>query len=247
MALRKEFKSQGDFLFKNRSYIPIIAVLFALYLYMTGQNIEEFSFFGLDVYAYEIVCFIICILGLLIRVLAVGYSSDNTSGRNTTVGQKADSINRTGLYSLFRHPLYIGNYFMWIGIAAFTQDFWFLVAFTFWYMLYYERIMYAEEEFLISTYGQDYLDFSAETPAILPRFKHWTKPTNSFSFIKIIRQEKTGILNLFLVIFIFKLARYLYMEDPIEMRWIYGLGVGIVWYILVKVLQKTTNVLEFDR
>lgn len=247
MALRNEFKTQGDFLFKNRSYIPIIAVLVALYIYTTDKNIKEFNLIGLDVYSFEIMCFLVCLLGLLIRVLAVGYSSDNTSGRNTTVGQKADSINRTGLYSLFRHPLYIGNYFMWIGIAAFTQNFWFLLAFTFWYMLYYERIMYAEEEFLISTYGQDYLDFSAKTPAVLPRFKNWTKPANSFSFIKIIRQEKTGILNLFLVIFIFKLARFLFTDDPIEIRWIYGLGIGVIWYLIVKVLQKTTKVLEFDR
>lgn len=247
MALRNEFKSQGDYLFKNRSFIPILAVLVALYLYMTNKSLDQLNFFGIDVYSFELICFGVCILGLFIRILAVGYSSDNTSGRNTTVGQKADSINRTGLYSLFRHPLYIGNYFMWIGIAAFTQDFWFLIAFTFWYMLYYERIMYAEEEFLINTYGQDYLDFSANTPAILPRFKNWTKPANSFSFIKIIRQEKTGILNLFLVIYVFKVARYFMLDAPIEKRWTYGLVLGVLWYIIVKLIQKTTKLLETDR
>ena len=74
--------------------------------------------------------------------------SVNTSGRNTSEGQVADTINQTGMYSMVRHPLYVGNFIMWLGIALFTASIWFVLLFIAVYWLYYERIMYAEEQFM---------------------------------------------------------------------------------------------------
>jgi len=248
MALRNELRKQGDFLFKHRSYLPLVVVVLGLILYIqkemhlgiSEENVSQML---------EIGSFIVCLIGLLIRVITVGYSSDNTSGRNTSVGQVADQINTSGPYSLCRHPLYVGNLLMWIGIAGFTQNFWFLVAFVFMYWVYYERIMYAEEEFLIEKYGKQYLDYAAMTPAFWPRFSNWTQPWNTFSFRKIIRQEKAGILNLFLVILILRAAGEYARGNimAIEPYWIYGFIFALSWYIIVKVIQKTTHLLAIDR
>jgi len=248
MALRHELKKQGDFLFKYRSYLPLIIVVVGLVLYIEKEvelpRAQEYLSQML-----EIGSFIICLLGLLIRVVSVGYSSDNTSGRNTGVGQIADYINTSGFYSLCRHPLYVGNFLMWIGIAGFTQNLWFIVAFVFMYWVYYERIMYAEEEFLIDKYGKNYLDYAAVTPAFWPKFSLWRKPDNSFSFRKVIRQEKAGILNLFLVILLLRAAGEFARGNilAIEPYWIYGFGFALLWYIFVKVIQKTTQLLAVDR
>lgn len=247
MALRNELKQQGDFLFKHRSYLPVVIILIGLCVYLQSETASKPNFLHLPYSLYEIICLLVCLLGLFIRMLAIGYSADNTSGRNTSVGQIADSINQTGLYSQLRHPLYLGNYFMWLGIAAFTQNFWFLIAFTFMYWVYYERIMYAEEAFLINTYGDNYFEYSKNIPAFVPQFKNWIKPKHSFSFIKIIRQEKSGILNLFLVIFVFKLVRYFVLSIEIEAFWIWGLALSLLWYVVVKLVQKNTELLANDR
>ncbi len=248
MALRNELRSQGDFLFKYRSYLPLVFILPALFMYIQNQfYLQEIGQTQSEL--YEIICVVVSLFGLLIRMITIGYSADNTSGRNTKVGQIADSINKTGMYSIFRHPLYVGNFFMWLGIAGFTQNFWFLVAFIFMYWMYYERIMFAEEEFLISKYGDEYLNWSKRVPAFIPKLGNWQKSVNSFSWIKVIRQEKTGILNLFLVILMVKIigelvVNHQLLSDP--KYWVI-FGIALFYYVVIKIIQKNTNLLKHDR
>ena len=245
MPLREELRVQGDFLFKNRSFLPVLIIIPGLIVFIMGiPNFDEsFSF------QWELICLAIALIGLFIRFIAIGYSADNTSGRNTSEGQIADHINTTGPYSAVRHPLYLGNYFMWLGIACLTRNFWFVAAFTFVYWLYYERIMYAEEEYLRDKYGDRYADWASKVPAFIPKLGQWKKSHLSFSWIKIIRQEKAGILNLFLVIFIFKLLEAYFRHNDlmqVSRPWFYMLCGSLLWYVLVKVIQKM-GLLNKDR
>jgi len=247
MALKDELRSQGNFLFRYRSYLPVIIIVAGLTVFVQTQLTTEAPSW---INYFNISCFAVSALGLIIRIIAVGYSADNTSGRNTSQGQIADEINATGLYSICRHPLYVGNYFMWLGIAMLTLNFWFIIAFTLLYWLYYERIIFAEESYLIDKYGDKYTNYSANIPAFVPTFSKWKTPSNSFSFIKIIRQEKAGILYLFLMFYVFNsISSYLLTEQPCftDCYWFWGLVLGILWYIVVKTIQKTTTLLKEDR
>lgn len=249
MALQDEFRNQGNFLFKHRSYLPVIIILVGLSVFICSKIRSTES----DGFMQEYSAFIflgISLFGLIIRAVAIGYSGDNTSGRNTTDGQIADSINTTGLYAVCRHPLYVGNFFMWLGIACFTENFWFIIAFIFFYWLYYERIMHAEEAYLISKYKNAYLEYAARTPAFVPSLKLWEKPQNTFSWKKIIRQEKSGLLYLFLVILIFKIIGNLVKNHPIfenNKFWFVAFLIVLLWYISVKIVQKSSTFLLYDR
>lgn len=245
MALRTEMRTQGNFLFKYRSYLPIVVLLLGLGLY----TISEFDFTsgtGKNNGVYELVCLAICLLGLGIRFYTIGHASDATSGRNTSEGQVADSLNTSGLYSWCRHPLYVGNFFMWFGLCAFTQDFWFMMFFVFAYWVYYERIMYAEEEFLIDKFGDKYLYYATRVPAFFPVFKRWVKPSKTFSWKKVIKQEKAGILNLFVVILLMRCAEEYYdgTMHQLERYWIVVAIAASLWYLTIKLLQKTTTIFE---
>lgn len=248
MALKTELRTQGDFLFKYRSYFPLIILIIALYQYVQTE-LNDFSLDQAAKETYEIWCLLICVFGLFIRVITIGFTADNTSGRNTLVGQVAESINTTGIYSTLRHPLYLGNYFMWLGVAALTHNLWFIVAFSFLYWLYYERIMYAEEAFLTEKFGDAYTKYAVGVPAFIPSFKKVVKPKYEFSWRKVIRQEKAGILNMFGVILLFRLvAEYIATKTfDVENIWLYGFGASVVWYVVIKTIQKTTNVLTKDR
>ena len=138
---------------------------------------------------------------------------------------------------------------MWLGIAGFTQNVWFLVAFTFMYWIYYERIMFAEEEFLISKYGDEYLNWSKRVPAFIPKLGNWEKSINKFSWIKVIRQEKTGILNLFLTIIMVKIIGELVVNHQLlsDVKYWIEFGAVLVNYVVVKTIQKTTSLLKYDR
>lgn len=243
MALITELREQGNFLFKHRSYLPILILVVALAVYI--QN--DFVFADLaERQVYELACLVVSLIGLLVRVVTVGYTDDHTSGRNTADGQVADSINTTGVYSWARHPLYIGNFFMWLGLAAFTQNLWFIVAFVFVYTVYYERIMFAEESYLIDKFGDAYLAYGKSVPAFIPNFKNWIKPRNAFQIKKVIKQEKPGILGLFTLILLFRILESYFNSDlnAVEIHWIIAFGAALLWYIVVKILQKKTKVLE---
>ena len=65
----------------------------------------------------ESIALYIGLFGVLLRLYTVDFTPNNTSGRNTSEGQIADELNTTGLYSLTRNPLYVGNFFMWMGLG----------------------------------------------------------------------------------------------------------------------------------
>ena len=178
---------------------------------------------------------LIAMLGLLIRTMVVGYSADNTSGRNTH-GQVADSLNTKGLYSIVRHPLYLGNYLMWVSFAFITQSWMFIISFSLAFWLYYERIMMAEEEFLRGKFGEHFINWSKNRPAFLPRISGYQHPQVRFDIKKVLRQEKNGVLALGILFFFFKsLENYIILDFIDIHHWtFYFFVVSTLFYLFFK-------------
>jgi protein-S-isoprenylcysteine O-methyltransferase Ste14 len=201
MALKETFEKQGNWLFRYRGTLPIIFLLAGISVHIYTEWHPEIFFLKETPYEiyYELLCLIISLTGLFIRVYTVGYTPANTSGRNTSQGQVADMLNTTGIYSIVRHPLYLGNFLMWFGICLLTGNLWFITVFCVIYCVYYERIMYAEEQFLNDKFGAAYMTWANKTPAFLPKFSLFIKPELSFSWRKVLKQEKNGFFALFLI------------------------------------------------
>ena len=134
MPLREEFARSGDWLFRRRSYLPL--VLLALVLVQMTRSGYPAGGRAAD-RLWEALCFAVSAVGLAVRVAAVGTAPAGTSGRNTNEGQVASTVNTTGLYSLVRHPLYVGNYLMYLGVALLPRSAWLAVVFTLAFWLYY--------------------------------------------------------------------------------------------------------------
>jgi len=190
MALIHSFENSGNTLFKYRGQIPVLLFLFAVpIIYFTDYDF-------LSVRQYQILTYTavgISVFGFLFRAYAIGTTPKGTSGRNTSE-QVADTLNTTGIYACVRHPLYVGNYFMWIGIVLFTFNIFYVIIVSLAFWLYYERIMFAEERFLERKFGPAYLDWSMKVPAFIPAFKNYISGTTSFSLKTVLRREYTGIL-----------------------------------------------------
>ncbi len=246
MALQEELELQGNFLFKYRGYLPMVFVAAGVWVFMQNETFQRET----PNILYQLFCLAVGLLGVFIRAYTVGHTPKNTSGRNTSEGQIADELNTTGIYSAVRHPLYVGNFFMWLAVTMLTQNLWFCVAFIFMYWVYYERIMFAEEQFLRKKFGEIYLSWAEKTPAFVPKLKGWLAPKYSFSFKKVLRNEKAGILYLFLLFFVFdRLGNFLLTGIwATECNlWCYLLGGSVAYYLLVKVLAMTTNFFEEPR
>lgn len=245
MALQESIEKQGNFLFRYRSFLPLIILVAGIIIFIFSNikgGLPEWDTYHL----IEYLSLAVSGLGLMIRVIAVGHTPANTSGRNTKT-QLADEINTTGIYSTVRHPLYLGNFFMWAGAVMLIANTWFAVIFILAYWIYYERIMYAEEQFLRRKFGQPYLDWAASKPAFIPCLKNAVKSKYPFSFKKVLKKEKNGVVATFLLLFIFHNIRYSFdfMTVNIENNWIlWATLISVLMYLVLKVLKKYTRVLD---
>jgi protein-S-isoprenylcysteine O-methyltransferase Ste14 len=244
MALREEFERTGNWLFRWRSYLPLALIgMFLLVL-------REYEYPGhserLDS-LWEALCLFVSFFGLAIRIFTVGHSPKRTSGRNTKE-QVANTLNTTGIYSVVRHPLYLGNFFMGLGIALFAHLWWLTLSYMLVFWLYYERIMFAEEAFLRNKFGNEYIKWAEITPAFIPRFKNYIKPNLSFSIKNVLKREYNGFFMIIFVLFIFEVAGDLVAEQKfeIDLYWAVILSVGFVVWMVLRTLKKKTNLLNVD-
>jgi hypothetical protein len=195
---------------------------------------------------FEMSCLLVSLFGLFIRIYTVGYTPKNTSGRNIK-GQLADTLNTNGIYSTVRHPLYLGNFFMWLGPALLTGQFWFIIAFILFYWVYYERIMFAEEQFLRKKFGETYLNWASNIPAFLPKLKYFKPNEINFSWKKILKKEKNGFLALFTIFTVFNVTAELIKNERNFNWFLIGAFVfSLFSYIVIKILVKFTKILNED-
>jgi protein-S-isoprenylcysteine O-methyltransferase Ste14 len=246
MDLHEQFESQGNWLFKYRGILPIIilipGIMVLIYSELNPSALFKDNMSFIDY--YTVGCIFICLTGLAIRVYTIGYTPDNTSGRNTAK-QVADTLNRTGIYSIVRHPLYVGNFVMWLGIALAVRNFWFALVFALLYWIYYERIMYAEEQFLRRKFNEIYASWSARTPAFIPDFKLFIKPEAPFRWKKVLRQEKNGLAALFIVFSLFDLIGELVRKSDDYNYALYIIClITVVLYCVLRYLKNNTQLLN---
>jgi len=245
MALREEFEKQGNWFFRWRSYLPLLIVpLFIIALKSSGSIAEGGS--GAGVRSWEAFCFLFSMLGFAIRCLTVAYVPSGTSGRNTRE-QIADVLNTTGIYSVVRHPLYLGNLIVIFGLLLFIRVWWFALIGGLMFWVYYERMAFAEEEFLRNKFGTPFLEWAERTPAFLPRLKNWTRPGLSFSLRKLLKREYHGFFAIIASFSCLDLLRELiiHTQNPqIHTRWVVLFGFGLVVYLTLNTLKKKTKILD---
>jgi protein-S-isoprenylcysteine O-methyltransferase Ste14 len=177
MRISEHFTHTGDVFFRWRSYLPLLLLPLFLAAFMSSTYPGRSGSFGR---AWELACFAVSLLGLAIRVVTVGTAPRRTSGRNTRE-QKAEVLNTSGPYSIVRHPLYLGNYLIALGLALFSRT-WFLpVIVSLATLLYYERIAAREEQFLEERFGEDFRRWAARVPALIPRFSLYRPAALAFN------------------------------------------------------------------
>ena len=243
MALIHEFENSGNWLFRRRSWLPVVIILGGLLMLYLG-NRQAIIYDLRD----EIIFLGISMAGQLIRILTVGYTPKNTSGRNTVTGQVADELNTTGIYSVIRHPLYVGNLLMWLGPVLFLRSVWFTVVFFLIYWLYYERIIFAEEQYLRRKFGEAYDKYSEKVKSFLPFHVKYIPSKLTFSVRNVLKREYNSFLNVFLVFAVLDLSRNYLLTEKISITpvwmWLF-IGSAGIW-LIIRVIKKTTRWLEVE-
>lgn len=267
MRLRDRFKKEGDFLFRYRSYLPLLLIpLFMLVVYSYGSplfkvGIKSGGSFLNDLVSGKltlgyynnfliIIAILVGLLGQGVRILVAGFVPKDTSGRNTRE-QKASRLNTSGIYSTCRNPLYLGNFLMMLSPVILVGNWIFILCFCLCFYLYYERIIYAEEAFLSEKFKDEYIAWADSTPCFIPSFKNYVKSDLRFSFKSMLKREYHSLFglatSLFLVNYIIIILMFGFSHLPAPSYIILGFFIiSLVIYLPSLYLSKKTNILNVE-
>jgi protein-S-isoprenylcysteine O-methyltransferase Ste14 len=242
----EEFERTGNLLFRGRSYFPL--ALYVALAALIGFGAIAYSPFDT---VSAVACLGVSMFGQLIRALTIGYTPRGTSGRNTKAGQVAEQLNTRGMYSLVRHPLYFGNFFMWLGIILYAGSPWFTLVCCLAYWIYYERIMFAEEAFLRRSFGEPYLVWSEQVPAFFPKKLGWTAPGVDFSLRNVLKREYNGFFAVFLSLALVDVGRNAAHAPEAWTTWLHpfwqgALLVSFAIFLTLRSLKRYTRILHVE-
>jgi protein-S-isoprenylcysteine O-methyltransferase Ste14 len=185
-------------------------------------------------------------LGLAVRAWALGYVPLGTSGRGTKE-LRAETLNTRGLYSVVRHPLYLGNFFLWMGVVVLSGRPMAMVVTILAFWLYYERIMMAEERYLYEQFGTVFGRWASHTPPFVPRLARWEPSDLPFSFRFCLGRDYQALYGFVASTTAVELVRT--VSDPAGARWpssawAWYFAAGTAAYFLLHTLKRRTDLLE---
>jgi hypothetical protein len=141
--------------------------------------------------------------------------------------------------------LYLGNFLIGFGISLVLWVWWIPLIYTLAFCLYYERIMFAEEAYLRSQFGDQFETWAAATPAFWPRFSQWRWPDLPFSVRNVLRREYTAVLVIVLGHAGIEFGEHETVASyPWYTYWTVFLVVGISIYVTLRTLKRHTTLLD---
>ena len=193
MLTIEKIESSGQFLFRWRGYLPLIFLMaVAITIYIDGGILP---FRQKSDFLWPLFCLTIGSIGIIIRIFTVSFVPYGNSGRGTEKPY-AETLNSTGMYSIMRNPVYFGNFFTFLAPVVYAQNIWLILLYIPVFALYHERIIAAEEKFLLSKFGDDYRAWTNNTPIFFPAFSKWENPNRTFSWKTAYRRESISFFTL---------------------------------------------------
>lgn len=249
MLIRDRLASDGNFLFRWRSYVPL--VLLPLILVALPEEGRISAWMGPEAeHGIFYLSVLVSIAGLAIRWLTVAFVTPGTSGRNT-LSQRADRLNTTGVYSIVRNPLYLGNFVAMLGVLICVKVWWVVAIFALCYWLYIERVIAVEEAYLEAKFGDAYREWAGRVPAFIPKFADWTPPGEAFSLPFLLRREYNGLLAVGGSFFALELMLDVFVQhQPIaewlveDFAWALLGGITLALFLLLRLLKSRTQLLN---
>lgn len=208
-ASLKDAIGNACFRFRAISVVPVLlAILFFCRPLDLGRFNSWLSVLGLAA----------ALAGALTRIVAVGFSKPRTSGRENYL--KAEHLNTSGLYSIVRNPLYVGNFLIYNGVLLAYASPAGLALFNLFFVPNYYFIIHSEERYLEKQFGDEYRAYLKAVPRILPRFSLYRKNDYPFSAVKaVIRERGTTLYWVFFYAVVLLLKQYWLGDGAIEHFW----------------------------
>lgn len=241
-GLVEEWSRAGAWLFRRRSYLPllVLASLAALSFAFPPATAGRLD-------TWELAGMLVAAAGLALRLWTVGHAPAGTSGRGTRKLEAA-SLSTEGVYSVVRHPLYLGNLLIWAGVAAATGNLAAVAITILVFCIYNERIMLAEERFLRARFGSLFGRWAARTPALLPAPRLWRPHRLPFSLPFALGRDHAAFYAWVAATTTLEVAETLGAGGGLVLAPFWGIyfGAGTLAYVVLRRLKKDSTLLDVE-
>jgi protein-S-isoprenylcysteine O-methyltransferase Ste14 len=112
------------------------------------------------------------VAGALLVALGEAVRLAGVAAAGTVTRRRSREVQRLVTYGIFawmRNPLYVGNFFAWLGVTVASGVLWFLPVAAVLFAVEYTFIVRYEEGVLESIFGDEYLAYKRRTPRWIPR------------------------------------------------------------------------------
>ena len=136
--------------------------------------------------------FAVAFTGQAVRVATIGLKYIIRGGRHRRV--YTEDLVTDGLFAHTRNPLYVGNVLILIGLGIMSNTLWFTVILSPLFLVFYQAIIRAEENFLHNKFGEAFERYCADTKRWLPKLKGLGQTLSSmeFNWNRVIIKEYTA-------------------------------------------------------
>ena len=148
---------------------PILILLDLYHPYMSWSTFIIFFPTFHEYFWFQVIGMVIFSTGLIIIILA-RFVIKERHAKPWEAGKQGSGFANTGIYSRIRHPIYTAVFLYLIGYTIWFQSWLALLCFTFSLLLIKSAI--AEEQWLLSRFGNEYKQYMKKTSRFFPKVKN---------------------------------------------------------------------------
>jgi Putative protein-S-isoprenylcysteine methyltransferase len=109
---------------------------------------------------------LLMVCGLIIRMMSMHYLGKYYSTLLFTNAEH--KLITSGFYRYIRHPIYFGDILLYIGIGIALANYIVFIVITIFSIVAYNIRMNQEEKMMLSTFGNEYVEYSQKTKRVIP-------------------------------------------------------------------------------
>jgi protein-S-isoprenylcysteine O-methyltransferase Ste14 len=161
----------GNFLFHYRN--GLFPAVYALLLFNSKPLLENY-------WLALLLGFLVAAAGQLLRGITVGLEYIMRGGRNRQV--YAEKLIQGGVFAHCRNPLYVGNILILLGVGIASNSLLFLGIALPFFLFAYAAIIAAEENYLRTKFGQEFIDYCSRVNRLLPNFSGFRRTLSGMRY-----------------------------------------------------------------
>jgi len=149
----------GNFFFRYRN--ALFPLVYLLLVFKSRPVLSDFRVSCL-------VGFFVAFSGQLLRALTIGLEYIVRGGKNRQV--YAEGLVQGGIFAHCRNPLYLGNFFILLGVGMASNSLLFFAIGLPFFIFAYWAIIAAEENYLHNKFGEEFTSYCSRVNRLIPSF-----------------------------------------------------------------------------